>query len=382
MRLGLILCLLAAGCSRHWSDSYGRLRYPARVGYEFGVEAAPSNGQSPDLAVRRHTAEGRVRDTHPQVARHDGADWLYFASDRYGDGFNLYRKRFGTHAVERLTHLEGDEHWPRVSRDGRWLAFGGNARGHWDLYLLDLHNLRVPQLLTAASRQDSIQPGWSGDGGKLVYASHSPTLEQWVIRGITFGASDRWNPPAPKPTGPGGGTLVSVEDAKGAARPAPVSSGDLELRKVASRWTLYSASQTPITGLHPVYRPVGKELLVYQDYRRDLEGWYGIKLYDFATGLTTAITPARGYGAIQPSFSEDGAMLVYLTVGKGDREMESGDGMAICDLTGQVVADLRNPLRRGRLTDPALVTIGGEQRLIFGVLGEEGEAIYSVRVGG
>ena len=35
-----------------------------------------------------------------------------------------------------------------------------------------------------------------------------------------------------------------------------------------------------------------------------------------------------------------------------------------------------------RLTDPALVTIGGEQRLIFSVLGEEGEAIYSVRVGG
>lgn len=374
-RLLWLLPLLAlCGCANHWSSGRGPLFYPDRVGYDEGASAGASPGGGPEAVLTRHSPEGPVRDCQPEVVLHDGQPWLYFSSDREGDGFNLYRRRLGTWAVERLTHLPGDEFWPRVSPDGRWLAFAADARGDWDLYLLDLDNLSAPQLLTSPSREDDIQPAWSPDGLRLAYAAWSPTVADWAIHGLTFSDAARYAPPQPQPRGP---TLIAAPAAKANAAEAAGAG----LRTVHQRWLLFTAGGSQVTGMKPCWNPAGGDVLAYQEPRRDKQAYQGIKLYTFSSGLVTTLTPPRGYGAIQPAFDALGSRLVYLTSGKSASLLEAGDGIAISDLTGTVVQDLRNPASRGRIADPSLVRLADGQHLFFTLVDDDAEAICSVRLG-
>lgn len=380
---GVLALLLLAGCSRHWSASYGPLVYPEQVGY--GPDAEVPRGRGVTAPVLLLTDHDRARDCHPVVVAHGNREWLYFASDRDGDGFNIYRKELYSRAVERLTDLEGDEFWPRVSPDGRWLAFGGNARGHWDLYLLDLSDIGAPQLLTPAERRDCVHPAWSPDAATICFSAFSPTLDDWVIRGLTFGdgkadpgysptvRSSFREPVEAPPRRPENTATMAKEPAQAAA-----------LRSVASHWALTSAGGAPLTGLHPDFRPTRElhDALAFQDYRRDGSGWYSVKVFDFATGLTATLAPPRGYGAIQPRFMPDGKAIAYLTSAKAGARPESGDGFAVSDLGGNIVRDIRNPCGGGEISDPAPAVVGGNLRLLFGWADGRGESLCWITLEG
>lgn len=359
-----LLSLVLGGCASYYGLPVVRQPGPALNG-----EESPSAQGALLIPVTRHT-QGLSRDLHPCLVD-DGGDWLYFASDRDGRGFDIYRQRLGYHAAQRLTHLDGDELWPRVSRDGRWLSFGGNARGWWDIYLLDLQAVGEPQLVTPDAREDCVQPTWSPDGSMLCHAAWSAALDDWCLCGISL--SGQAGPEIPKSPLNGRPTeFVALEDRRERepVRGAPARPRE-HLRQVVSRWRLLSASGTPVAGLHPDFAPDG--LRVAYQYARG--GWFTVRVYDFSTGLTTTLNSPRGYGAIQPRFMADGRIL-FLTVNKAQTGlMSSGDGFAITDLAGQAFYDLRNPLGRGRVTDP----MEYKGRIYFGGI-DGSESLYSVAV--
>jgi Tol biopolymer transport system component len=99
---------------------------------------------------------------------------IAFAADR-GDGFDLYV--VGAHGgmPERVAQLEGDERWPSWTPDGR-IVFANRASDttQWDLFVIDpdvATEKRIPLRLTQ-SQDDEVQPRVSPDGRRLAFASN------------------------------------------------------------------------------------------------------------------------------------------------------------------------------------------------------------------
>lgn len=70
----------------------------------------------------------------------------------------------------RLTALEGEERFPRVSPDGKWLAFSAQPYGNTDVFLLPLEGGEMRQL-TFHEATDLVS-SWSWDGKHLYFTSN------------------------------------------------------------------------------------------------------------------------------------------------------------------------------------------------------------------
>ena len=69
----------------------------------------------------------------------------------------------------RLTGMEGNEINPRISPDGKWLAFSGNQNGNMDVYVMPLAGGDIRQL-TAHDASDEVD-SWSWDSQTLFFTS-------------------------------------------------------------------------------------------------------------------------------------------------------------------------------------------------------------------
>lgn len=100
-------------------------------------------------------------------AVHEG--WLVLSLlDR--DDYHLFAYQMATQTWLRLSDGKGDDLYPAVSPDGRWIAFTSNREGYWDLYLLSLQDGRLYPL-TQSPQYDGA-PSWSPDGKWLAYESY------------------------------------------------------------------------------------------------------------------------------------------------------------------------------------------------------------------
>ena len=61
-------------------------------------------------------------------------------------------------APQRLTDLAGDELHPRVSPDGRYLAFSNNRNGDYDLFIKDLTTGSITRITDPQA--DEVRPSW------------------------------------------------------------------------------------------------------------------------------------------------------------------------------------------------------------------------------
>ena len=113
---------------------------------------------------------------------------IAFAGDR-GNGFDLYVVNAHGGIPERVSILEGDERWPSWTPDGR-IVFANRASDttQWDLFEIDPDvpiEKRVPLRLTQ-SQDDEIHPRVSPDGRQLAFASNRGSDEGdydiWVMR--------------------------------------------------------------------------------------------------------------------------------------------------------------------------------------------------------
>ena len=83
-------------------------------------------------------------------------------------GRDLWLFDLGRGTNTRLTFDPADEFNPTWSPDGKQIAFTGTSRGHRDIYVMDAHGTRAPELLLESPEEKNVEQ-WSPDGKYLVY---------------------------------------------------------------------------------------------------------------------------------------------------------------------------------------------------------------------
>ncbi len=76
-------------------------------------------------------------------------------------------------AARRLTSFQGATENPKLSPDGKWVAFSGEYGGNIDVYVVPAEG-GEPRRLTWHTAPDMVQ-GWTPDGAKIVFASTRET---------------------------------------------------------------------------------------------------------------------------------------------------------------------------------------------------------------
>ncbi|MFC3199162.1 S41 family peptidase [Parapedobacter deserti] len=108
-------------------------------------------------------AQGDVRFmTYPALSP-DGSTVVF------SQGGDLWKADAGGGLATRLTAMDGSEIKPRISPDGKWLAFSANQSGNYNVYLMPLQGGEVVQL-THHEGHDEVD-GWSWDSSTIYFTS-------------------------------------------------------------------------------------------------------------------------------------------------------------------------------------------------------------------
>jgi Tol biopolymer transport system component len=248
----------------------------------------PVEGETPTTQV---TAGRSGEDRDPELTP-DGKTLLY-ASNAYGEDYDLYARPVGGNAPVRLTRLDGHERFPRVNpADPRMLAFCSDAGGEWQISLLpDWRGNPEKAVTITEPGSHNLAPSWSPDGRRLVYCSTSDLASgDWIlkIRDLTTGRT------------------IVLED---------------------------------LDGFLPRWSPKGDRIAFQRMSRRD--GWLGgLWTLDFdgvAARNVTALLVHDDWAAINPTWSPDGRRLVFATAGKsvaGRASLDRADDLWVVDADG------------------------------------------------
>jgi len=89
---------------------------------------------------------------------------VVFQSDLDGDNELYLLTRQG---LKKLTDNDWQDEFPRVSPDGRWVAFSANRHGNYDIFVMAMDGSKTRRL--TASPHDDGELAWTPDGRKIVY---------------------------------------------------------------------------------------------------------------------------------------------------------------------------------------------------------------------
>jgi len=129
--------------------------------------------------LRQHTFAAIGGSLDPEVSP-DGTS-LIFASDQNDAAYQLFSKRIDGRVLTQLTWDKADHRQPRVSPDGRWLLYTTNARGNWDVRMLDLKDPRSKHKVLASTTDDEFGASWSADGKRVAYCRYNQYSAGWQI---------------------------------------------------------------------------------------------------------------------------------------------------------------------------------------------------------
>jgi len=228
--------------------------------------------QSDDLepALTQETLGRTGADRDPEVSP-DGST-LFYASTSHDETFTLYVKRVGSNTATRITPLAGDQRFPRVCPGNpRRLIFCSNARGRWELVLLEdyVGNPGRTQILSEPGT-DNLHPSWSPDGRKVVYCStRSFDGGEWTLR------------------------IRDLESGK-------------------------TTVMEDVDGLLPEWSPAGNRIVFQRMKRRDdwISSLWTLDVEGGEARRVTSIFSSDDWAAINPTWSPDGRRVAFATVGK------------------------------------------------------------------
>jgi len=229
-----------------------------------------------------------------RVTRDDPSYWPTVAADASFLVFVLRGAEGGTDlalkrnlsggAVTLLTSHPAVDKQPAISPDGQQVAYVSNRGGSFDVYVLATRGGMARRQVTD-SQWDVEFPDWSPDGRLLAYSAWAPREQRWVV------------------------------------------------------WThdLQTGARTRYTeGLYPRFSPDGK-LLLFQRPEAGPEGRMALWTTDLRGSRLTQLVQPRGWGAIQPRWSPDGAWILFAAA--------TGDAAS-----AYTTADAAGRLRRVMLT--------------------------------
>ena len=128
------------------------------------------------LAARAASAAEEGYASHPALH----GDQLVFASE--GDLWTATVPPAATPGpvvAHRLTASTGEESWPQLSPDGKWIAFSGQYDGNVDVFVMPA-NGGDPRRLTYHPGPDHAV-AWSPDGRRLATGSSDKTVKIWDV---------------------------------------------------------------------------------------------------------------------------------------------------------------------------------------------------------
>lgn len=223
---------------------------------------------------------------------------VVFASNPDGQ-YDLFELSDGK--IHTLLHSRGDQTYPRVSPDGRYIAYQKMTRMQWDVFLYD--TIRGQERVLVADRGNEESVGWFPDSRRVVYDSevtgkrriYEVFIESSEVKQITPDTTHHRILASPSPDGR---TLAFTTD---------------EWR----RWSvglldLASGKKTLIVegkSCRPAWSPDGKKIAVVYS------GWNGkgdIGIFDLKTSKLTNATPGRTeFHDYDPRWSPDGKWIAF-----------------------------------------------------------------------
>lgn len=116
------------------------------------------------FAISQVSAQEKVYFTSTPSLSPD-AKTVYFSYD--GD---IWSTDINGGNASRITALEGEEINPRVSPDGKWLAFSSNQYGNYDIYIMPINGGQIKQL-TFHQAKDEVE-SWGWDSKSIYFTSN------------------------------------------------------------------------------------------------------------------------------------------------------------------------------------------------------------------
>ena len=128
-------------------------------------------------------ASGRLRQLTSGVASEDDpvvSRQGSLAYARFSEESGLYLRGLEGEAEQRLTLTTRDNFFPRVSPDGKRIAYQSDRTGNNEIWLFDLDTSSERQLTDQPAMD--IQPDWSPDGREIVFLSNRDgDFHVWVM---------------------------------------------------------------------------------------------------------------------------------------------------------------------------------------------------------
>ncbi|MCA1563575.1 MAG: hypothetical protein LC804_26100 [Acidobacteria bacterium] len=149
--------------SASWTTDGQRVVY--NQAGELGSIAADGSGQE-EVLFRDDTQK-----SSPQLTP-DGAT-LVFQTIQPGTGSDIWTMSMRTRQTTPLLSATFNENSPRLSPNGRWVAYVSNESGRGEVYV---RSLLGPGVKTQVSRDGGRLPNWSADGRELFFLQGSALM--------------------------------------------------------------------------------------------------------------------------------------------------------------------------------------------------------------